>query len=256
MKLKTDSCLISLRTSDSEARGSEANPPIIATPQAHASYYKAVLGLYLTTAIIGGGLVLISALGGMFGHGADHDASVDHDHDFDAGGHDSEISHDHDHDFGHHAADSAGKVTDSFNGIAEWLPFLSLRFWTTCVAAFGLLGSILTLTKTSAEPTTLITAVVTGVLAGFAVHYIVMFLKRALKDSHVGEKDMVGTHGRVLVSTRGQEPGKIRIELKGDIIDLLAISDDGKDIEAGADVFVVGIDGQRARIARQEDLLN
>lgn len=214
-----------------------------------------MLGLYLTTAIIGGGLVLVSALGGMFGHGVDHD----HDHDIDLGGHGHEIDvsdHDHDHDFGDHAADAAAKVTDSFNGFAEWIPFLSLRFWTAFAAAFGLLGTILTMTKTSAEPGTMILSLITAFLTGTAVHFLITLIKRHLHDSSIAEKDMVGVAGRVLVPARGQDPGKVRIELKGDIIDLLAVSDDGKDIEAGSEVFVVALDGQRARIARQEDLLN
>jgi membrane protein implicated in regulation of membrane protease activity len=218
-----------------------------------------VLPLYLTAAIIGGGMVLVSALGGMFGHGADHDATGGHDHDFHVGGHDHDAGagdHDHDHEVGHQAADAAGKVNDVFNAIADWIPFLSLRFWMAFAATFGVLGSILTIMKMSVEPMTLITSLAAGLFTGVLVHTIITALKRTMKDSSVAEKDMVGTAGRVLVSPRGLDPGKIRIELKGDIIDMLAVSDDGKDIEAGTEIFVVAIEGQRARIARQEDLLN
>ena len=209
-----------------------------------------MLGLYLAAAIIGGGLVVVSALGSVFGHGADHDASLDHDHDIEIGGHDL------DHDLGEHAADAAGKVTDAFNGIAEWIPFLSVRFWVAFTAAFGILGILMTTMKMGGEPGILFTALITGFLTGTIVHTLITWIKRHLKDSSVEEKDLVGVHGRVLVPARGSDPGKIRIEVKGDIIDLLAVSDDGRDIDAGSEVFVVAVEGNQARVARQEDLLN
>lgn len=213
-----------------------------------------VLGLYIAAAIIGGGLVLVSALGSVFGHGADGDASFDHDVEVEVDG-DIDLDHDMDHDLGEHAADAAGKVTDSFNGFAEWIPFLSLRFWVAFTAAFGILGLVMTLLKSGTEPGILIMALITGFLTGTVVHTLITWIKRHLKDSSVEEKDLVGVHGKVLVPARGADPGKIRIEVKGDIIDLLAVSDDGRDIDAGSEIFVVAVEGNHARIARQEDLL-
>lgn len=193
-----------------------------------------MLALYVISAIVGGGLVLFSALGGL-GHGhldGDHDGSIGHE--VNTGG-------------------VAGAAQDASD---FWLPFTSLRFWTYLLGAFGVTGLVLTMFSGLWEPMVFGLSLGTGALMGLVASGVVRWLSKNETDASVGINDFMGAEARVLVATRADQPGKIRVQIKGDIIDLVAISDTGKDIEAGEDVFVLAFENDRARIARKEDLLN
>ncbi|MDI9639468.1 NfeD family protein [Kamptonema cortianum] len=197
-----------------------------------------MLTIYVITAIVGGGLILLSALGGL-GHG---DFDVSHDVDVD-------VNTDFDHNFG---ADHS--VTDAASDF--WLPFLSLRFWTYGLGCFGIFGSFLTFTGLAKEPLAAMVAGGVGFVGGTAAAWIMRWASKNETDSSVGERDLMGVAGKVLVRAGEGNPAKIRVEVKGDIIDLLAKSHDGSPIEKDEDVVVVGIEGNQAIIAKSNDFLN
>lgn len=193
-----------------------------------------MLGAYIVAAIVGGGLILFSALAGMGAH-----ADVGGDMSHDVGGHDAGHSHDGGHDSDHDTG-------------AVWLPFLSLRFWTYAVGTFGLIGTILSLTKASIEPMTLIIAASTGVFMGTVAAYLVRFLSRTESTSSVGDKDFLGAIAKVSVPI-GALPGKVRTTVKGDIIDMVALGENGETFGQGEEVMIVGIEGNSARVVRKAD---
>jgi membrane protein implicated in regulation of membrane protease activity len=189
-----------------------------------------MLTLYIVMAIVSGALILISAFG--VDHGSGHDLDVGHDV---AGGHDT--NHDTDHDGG------------------AWLPFLSLRFWNYFAAAFGLIGLLLTLLKATDSSTTLILALAGGLGTGLAVALIMRWLKAGSNTDGTAIHDLMGKEAKVIVGVKPDQIGKVRIEAKGELIDLLAVADDGHPIEAGEQVVVVGVDGGQARVSRVRDIL-
>lgn len=192
-----------------------------------------MFAIYIVSAVVGGFLVLLSAIGGGE-HGAD---GV---HEFDGGGiGDGEL----DHDFGHHGSDHDG-------GAGTWIPFLSLRFWTYFLGAFGVTGLLLTKVANLPEPFSAWLSAGTGALCGLTIAYAMRLVQRAEADSSAKIDEMLGTEAKVLVPIHPNQPGKIRFTLKGETIELLALSndDDADQIGAGADVVIVAIEKDRARV--------
>lgn len=191
-----------------------------------------MLTVYIVSAIVAGALILLSAVGG--GHDAGHDVDV--------GGHDFDASHDAD-------VHSDGAVEGT------WIPFFSLRFWTYFFAAFGIIGLLLTVLNAATAPLTIGLALGGGLVTGFAVAAIMRWLKGSASTDSASLHDLLGKEAKVLVGVRPSQLGKVRIEAKGEIIDLLATSESGEQIEIGEQVVVVGVDGNQAKIARRRDIL-
>lgn len=182
---------------------------------------NSMLTAYIVTAVIGGVLILVSLFGG-----------ADHDHSFD---HDSGVSGDahHGHDF--HA----------------WLPFFSLRFWTYLFLGFGLTGILLTLLTNVSSAFGTVISISVGLICGLAIAYTMRFLQLSETTSMASEKDLVGAEAKVLVPLHSDHPGKIRANVKGELIDLVALSDGKESIEAGEQVMIVELEGDRAKVVRR-----
>ena len=191
-----------------------------------------MLAVYTIATIVGGGLVLFSALGGL-----GHHASID-------GG---SVGFDHSH--GGDSGDGHGGVHDF------WIPFLSIRFWTYFAAAFGGMGLALTFLKMSAEPVTGLVSATVGAALGLTVTWIMRLLPRVTMHNTVLSEDFVGKEARVLVAGEGVQPGKIRVSIKGELIDILAKREDGGAIKSGETVVVVGLEGNEARVAHMDELM-
>ncbi|MBS1707213.1 MAG: NfeD family protein [Armatimonadetes bacterium] len=181
---------------------------------------------YAVSAIVAGVLVVLSLLGAEHAAG-DHEVSADHDV----------------HDAGHDTAPG------------HWLPFFSLRFYTYFFAGFGTTGLLLTWLAKLSEPTAGIISAVVGLGCGLSVSIIVRALRLSESSSAAKEKDMLGKEAQVLVAVRGSTPGRIRLSLRGDLIDFLATTEDGSDIEPGASVVVLEVINGRAVVARKDSIL-
>lgn len=177
-----------------------------------------MLSAYIITAVIGGVLILVSLFGGDHDHSLDHDAAGDLDHG---------------HDF--HA----------------WLPFFSLRFWTYLCLGFGLTGILLTLLTSVPQVLAAGISLGVGLMCGLAIAYTMRWLKVSETTSVANEQDLVGAEAKVLVPLHNDHPGKIRANIKGELIDLVALPDGQESIEVGEQVMIVGIEGQRAKVVRR-----
>lgn len=180
--------------------------------------------LYLAALILGLGTVMVQLL--MGGHG-----------DADAGGQASPDV-DTDHADAHADADSG------------FLPiFLSLRFWIFGSLAFGMVGSLLHFLGLAPALVTLVVASVMGVGSGMLASWIFRVLNRQHVSSGAGENDAVGHVGKVLIRVPAQGHGKVRIQLKGQILDLLATTDEVELLE-GEQVLVEEMRDGRARVSK------
>lgn len=207
-----------------------------------------MLAAYIVAAIVGGGMIALSALAGL---GLHADASGMHfDHPGEAGGGlpSGDVDTSHDLSSGDHATDTG----DGSAGL--WLPFLSLRFWTYCIGTFGLVGTVLSLARVSLEPVTAIIAVASGLLMGTVAAGVVHYLTKAENSAAASQEEFLGAIARVTVPI-GELPGKVRTSIRGDIIDLVAQSHDGQAFTPGEEVMIIGYEGNKVQVARQSEFL-
>lgn len=192
-----------------------------------------MIAIYIACFVLGGGLVVLSALtgGDHGGHGGD--GSVEHG-----------IEHGGDHGEGH-AGDHDG----------PWIPFLSLRFWTFTLAFFGLMGLAVRFLVPVAFIVELGAALTVGLISGLSVSWAVRKLQRTSVDSSVPPRELIGREATVLLPVSGERPGKVRLRVGARQIDILANSDETSTLEAGEPVVVVDLDGARVRVVRPDTLL-
>jgi membrane protein implicated in regulation of membrane protease activity len=195
-----------------------------------------LVAIYLGSLILGGGLLVVSALlGGKDTGGHDHDADHDADHGADA-------DHDADHDHGHEVSYAQLGTSD-----ALWMPLLSMRFWTFFLAFFGLMGLLLQgMTKLGliGAPwgVSLGMAIGAGAIAGYLISNILRRLKRERVNSEVvPETDYEGKAGEVLLDVAPGDPGLVRLEVKGVSIDVtaLALDEQTPRLKRGSKVIVL-----------------
>ena len=189
-----------------------------------------MLTLYIITAIVGGAMVLISALAGG------HDADADVDHDFD---HDTDVDQDAGHDVDHGGT---------------WLPFFSMRFWTFLLATFGVTGTALSLMSDTPSATVLAWSIALGLIMGLAVSFLMRALKLASANSSVSQSDLLGMEAFVTVPIRGGLMGRVRCNVKGEDLDLHATTDEESILGEGEKVVIVEMADGKARVIPREDV--
>ena len=147
-----------------------------------------------------------------------------------------------------HEAEHASKAAASAAGF--FVVFLSFRFWIFAALGFGLGGSILRLT--GALPAS-VEAIVAGVL-GLGSGLGAALALRAATSSSVGTPNeasrAVGGVARVVVPIGKGAEGKVRIEIGGSSIDLIASSDDD-DLAKDEMVLVEEVAGGIAKVSRR-----
>jgi membrane protein implicated in regulation of membrane protease activity len=187
--------------------------------------------LYLAALVIGGGTLALQLLlgghgdadadGGGGGHGDVHDAGAD--------GHDE-------HGHGH--------------GDAGFLPiFLSLRFWIYGLLGFGMVGAALHYLALAGSLATPLIAAAVGILSGLIASWTFHALARSDTSSGLQSGDAVGQVARVLVPCKKGGKGKIRIEIRGQSMDLLATTDD-EELGSGSTVLIEEMRGNTAHVSR------
>jgi hypothetical protein len=153
---------------------------------------------------------------------------------------------------GHHAADGSAHHVDSgdFN---VWLPLASLRFWTFFLGFGGGVGAILSYQGIAAAPVVGAVSVVIGWVTGVVAVAVVRALRGTSIDSSVGEPDLIGASGTVVVAIPEGGIGKVRFQAKGRSFDLVAEGEYSVAVASGAEVTVVGR-GTDGRVLVSTDL--
>jgi membrane protein implicated in regulation of membrane protease activity len=203
--------------------------------------------IYLGALIVGLGTILLQLF--MSGDGdadadagghdvaidadADADVGADADADADAGGHDGDV-----HGHGGH------DITGGFLPI-----FLSLRFWTFGLMAFGIVGTLLSYLGLAAPLLTAVLAAGMGGGSGFFASWSFRALARAGTQSGAQTGDAVGQVGKVLVPCTKHARGKVRVELRGQAIDYLATTD-SEELAEGELVLIEEIREGEVRVSR------
>jgi len=122
----------------------------------------------------------------------------------------------------------------------------SLKFWTFGLCFFGLTGLVLSNLAIGLAPALVaIAAVLMGIICGSLVAGSLRVLQRRQVDSLVRSNDLVGLTGTVEVPFDQASRGKVRLLAKGNMIDLIAYTDDVKPFQPGDRVLVVGMEQNR-----------
>ena len=190
--------------------------------------------IYLAALIVGIGTLSLQLLSSGKDIDADAGFDVDADADFDADG-------DFDAD-----ADANGHVG---HGAGGFLPiFLSLRFWTFAFFAFGMVGTLLHYFRISSSLTTAVAASVMGLGCGALASWIFQRLSRNELSSAAHTSETVGQVAKLLIPPSKHGRGKVRVEIRGQTVDLLATSDD--QLDAGELVLVEEIREGMAQVSK------
>jgi hypothetical protein len=135
--------------------------------------------------------------------------------------------------------DTAGHDVDhgdaSHDGLG-WSMLASVRFWSFALLAFGLVGTLITLFGFAEHIVTALVSLGAGLAAGaFAVTVISRLMHRSPQtDTSVGE--VRGRVGRVIVPIAIDARGKVRVDVKGTAVDVVARANET--IDSGEAVVV------------------
>lgn len=188
-----------------------------------------MLPLYVGALALGGALIAVSAFAGAHGDGGDADADADADGDADA------------------HVDAAGDAlhTGLDKDAGAWLPFLSLRFWTFGLGAFGLTGLLLHLLSFSALVSGL-SATGMGLFVGLLAAWAFRKLRSASVSGNVRLTDLAGQEAEVLLPVGPSQAGKVRLLVDGQLTDLIATTRDAAPLPRRGRALVVAIEEGRA----------
>lgn len=152
-----------------------------------------------------------------------------------------------DHGYGDHA--HGGEHT---TGTALIAALTSIRFWTFFLTFFGLVGVVLTGFGLAGTVGTALAAVGMGLATGAGIA-LTMRRLASTPDSAARADDYIGKTARVLVPVKRLGVGKVRVQVKGTTVDLLATTDDDVDLATTDEVLVVEMEGTRAKVSRVKD---
>jgi membrane protein implicated in regulation of membrane protease activity len=233
------------------------------------------LYLYVFAAVAGCLLVLVSLLGA--GQSDDHsgdagegqgDAHGDGEaaSHADAGaadghmvGHDggTAAAHGDGHDGGHGAAHAAHDAMgvgaghhSGSDGLDSGVPtallwLMSIQLWTYLLAFGGLTGLLLRTVAKVGEPVAGLSALGVGLFTAFSARAVMRKMSVTTESGTLQEERMVGSRATVLIPAPAGGVGKIRLEVSGQTIDLIARPSDGGPLAEGIDVTIIDIrDGQ------------
>jgi len=175
--------------------------------------------VYAIALILGGGTVLLQVLAGTDHHIGAAEASLD----------------------AHHAPTGPG--------------ILSTRSLTFAVFAFGLVGGLLQVLHLAAPGAVAGLAVASGVVAGLVAGLAFRTLGHEGASGQAGFHEAKGQRARVLVPCARAQRGKIRARIKGQLVDMMATTDEAQ-IGAGREVVIVDVKDDVAHVVTAPEALS
>ncbi|MBT9315554.1 OB-fold-containig protein [Leptothoe spongobia] len=210
--------------------------------------------------VIGGVFVAIATLGGAGDTDFDAEADVDFDADFDA---DAEIDLDGSLDLDGDAPDVdfdaqvdtdlqlLRKVKGAY--VFSLNILTSFKFWTVGGFFFGLTGLSLGWVQPNwPDQLIFITALIMGMLLGGTLAITLRHLARRHADSLIRTEDFAGRLGIVELPFDSKSKGKVRLELRGSVLHMMALTDDTKQFVPGDKVLVVNVENNRLWVVSDE----
>ena len=187
--------------------------------------------MYWLCFVLGGTFVTLAALGGL--DGVEFDTEIDTD---------IELRTPSPHDSSKHLAPRRGHANVRF-AISV---LTSFRFWTVSSCFFGLTGLLLSwLYPTFGAVFIFIIAVLMGLGLGTAIASLLVALHLRQVNSLVHSTDLVGLMGVVELPFDPHSRGKVRVAVRGTLVDFVARTDEEMMFEQGDRVLIVGSENNR-----------
>lgn len=206
-----------------------------------------MLYLYVFAAVAGCLLVLVSLFGGGSQDG-DGDGHADAHADGEAHGVSDAHADGHAVGADGHAVD--GHAHHHSDGMDAGIPtallwLLSIQMWTYLLAFGGLTGLLLRTVAKVPEPIAGLSALGVGLSTALVARAVMRKMSVTTVAGTLVEEQMVGSRATVLIPAPAGGLGKIRLEFRGQTIDLIAKATDGGALAEGGEVTITDIrDGQ------------
>jgi membrane protein implicated in regulation of membrane protease activity len=98
-------------------------------------------------------------------------------------------------------------------------------------------------------------AIAVGMLIGIVIVGLIYLQRRnQVVNSLIESEDLVGCAGVVILPIDGQTVGKVRLSIKGVVLELGAQTDSAENFQVGDLVCVVGVEGARVWVVAEEVL--
>ncbi|MEM1240560.1 MAG: hypothetical protein AAGI45_12030 [Cyanobacteria bacterium P01_H01_bin.26] len=212
--------------------------------------------------VIGGVFVAIATLGGAGDADFDGDADIDLDADIEADA-DIDLGGDLDGDLDGDAPDAGFDAqidTDlqllrKVKGASVFsLSILtSFKFWTVGGFFFGLTGLSLGWIQANWSPLLIfVAALIMGTVLGGVLAAALRYLTRRRVDSLIRTEDFAGRVGTVELPFDTKSKGKVRLELRGSVLHMMALTDDTRHFVPGDKVLVVNVENNRLWVVSDE----
>ena len=220
--------------------------------------------VYWFCLVIGGIFVAIATLGGAGDADFDADADVDFDADvdleldadLDLDGDTPDVGTDISADTGFDAEiDTDLQLLRKVKGayVFSLNILTSFKFWTVGGFFFGLTGLSLGWVQPSLPALLVfITALIMGTLLGGTLAIALRHLARRHADSLIRTEDFAGRLGIVELPFDAQSKGKVRLEIRGSVLHMMALTDDTKEFVPGDKVLVVNVENNRLWVVSDE----
>ena len=182
----------------------------------------------------------------LMGGDNDSDADFDADADADFGGDADFGDADFDADAGLGDADASHDTHGDLGGFFGVLG--STRFWMFFSAFFGLTGIIFDVFELAKPMVSLGLAIGVGFVTGWTAVTLIRRLSANDTGVAAGVDDYVGKSGEMLLAAGPGRIGKLRIELKGTTVDVLAESEEP--IAKGEQALIVAMHDHKASVVK------
>ncbi|MGQ4650166.1 NfeD-like protein [Lyngbya aestuarii] len=203
-----------------------------------------MLLIYRFCLLIGGVFVAISVFAGFDG--------VEFDNGFDA---DIEIRDNSDSNSTPEAEAVIAKKNRWFNLLKP--PIFSFRFWTFGSCFFGLTGVLLSrIQPPMSQLLVAIISIAVGAIFGAVMVGVLRSLRQSPVDSLVRPADVVGLSGIVEIPFDSMNKGKVRVSVKGLIVDFVAFTTHTHSLSQGEQVFIVEMKGSKVWVLPESSLTN
>ena len=205
--------------------------------------------LYVFALVLGAVLLTVSVVfGGHSDTDADLDVEADADLDADLDGHGGLSPADVGQQGLHTHVAHAGSPVGLFGTL------LSLRFWTFFATFFGLTGVLLQgLGLLSGTATPLLVSTAVGLVTGYTTSSVIRYFARTPTGRVPSRDAYVGKTGRVLVPVTEGGLGKVRVEIGGTTVDVLARVDGDGELAAGEQALILQMDDTTALVTRDSN---
>jgi membrane protein implicated in regulation of membrane protease activity len=92
-----------------------------------------------------------------------------------------------------------------------------------------------------------------GVVVGaLIVWFIYFWRRREVINSLVKPEDLVGLCATVELPFDGDSKGKVRVEVRGSMVDLLALTDDNQGFQVGDRVLIIQMQNNKVWVTRHD----